>query len=85
MEPRKFRLNLSVPEIGVLTKIAIDAKIVDTKEITPFVRFLSEHFSSKRQENISDSSLYNKTYLYDVPDPELINKSFYNWLRKMIR
>jgi len=85
MEPRKFRLNLSVPEIGVLTKIAIDAKIVDTKEITPFVRFLSEHFSSKRQENISDSSLYNKTYLYDVPDPELINKSFYTWLRKMIR
>jgi hypothetical protein len=85
MQPRKFRLNLSVPEIGVLTKIAIDTNIIDTNEVTPFVRFISEHFSSKMQDDISENSLYNKTYLYDVHDPEAINKAFYTWLRKMIR
>lgn len=83
MAPKKFRLDLSVEQIGVLIKIAVDAKIIQTEELRPFVRFVAEHFSSKKSENISESNLYNKTYLYDIDETESIRQYFEVWIDKM--
>ncbi|MGQ8336273.1 hypothetical protein ACUNWD_06945 [Sunxiuqinia sp. A32] len=59
-ESNKLNLNLSVADISLFFRLLDDEKIFNTKHKTEIYRFISQSFSTNKQESISEASVKNK-------------------------
>jgi hypothetical protein len=60
--PVKYPLNLSVAHLACLLNLFCSAKVPGNQNLTELFNFVTAHFSSKRQENISAKSLSKAYY-----------------------
>jgi hypothetical protein len=65
MTNNKLKTKLTVPQLALLFKLLDDEKLFDIKTKTELHKFISNNFQTKKQENISESSVKNKM---DTPE-----------------
>jgi hypothetical protein len=58
----KANLGLSVAQIALLVKLSFDENFLPKNSLTDIFKFISRHFSSKRQSTISAASLSKEYY-----------------------
>jgi hypothetical protein len=61
-QPEKYPLDLSVAHLGCLLKMICDTGLPGNRNLTRLFHFVTTHFSTKRQENISARSLSKEFY-----------------------
>ena len=83
VEKKKFQLDLSVEQIAILIRVAKETNLLKVQELRSFSNFICEHFSTKKQETIAESSLYNKIYNYELEDPERIRTNIMEWINRI--
>lgn len=60
--PGKFQSELSVNELALLFRLLHDTDVIAHQNQSEIIQFVAENFSSKKSENISNSSLRTKYY-----------------------
>ena len=66
----KIHTNLSVSQLALGVKLLVDAKIITNKNSTELMSMVARSFKTDRQEVISEDSLRNKSYNFEVSTVE---------------
>jgi hypothetical protein len=59
---KKIALNLSVAQIACIIRLLCLCRVIGDPSLTDIFKFVSTHFSSKKQGQISEESLSNQYY-----------------------
>jgi hypothetical protein len=65
VQSEKIELKLTVAELALLIRLLYEEGVFGVKNITGLLRFFSSHFVTKKQGNISNSSMINHYYTKD--------------------
>lgn len=79
----KFELNLSVQQIACLIWLFIECGVIKNGGKRDLSTFISEHFCSKKQENISPESLRVKSYSFDESTREKVRLLILTMLKRV--
>lgn len=59
---QKIYTSLSVDHLSLFVKLLVDSKVINNKNAAELLRMVAKNFKTKRNEEISESSLRNKYY-----------------------
>ena len=80
----KILLNVSVEQFAFLIKAGIESDILIVEDVVAFSELICKYFSTKKQANISISSLRNRIYKYKFDDPEALKSNILNWISDFV-
>ncbi|MES2003021.1 MAG: hypothetical protein V4450_00770 [Bacteroidota bacterium] len=75
-----YETTLSVAQLGVFLRLQVDAKIVQTNNISAFIRQVAEQCSTTRTPHISPENLYKKFYTCDPASVSIMRTHLANML-----
>ena len=80
----KILLNVSVEQFALLIKAGIESGLLIVEDVRAFSRLVCKYFSTKKQANMSDSSLRNRIYKFEIEDPDALKSNIINWIKDYI-
>lgn len=78
---QKISTNISVPQFAYLVRLMVETGLLYAQNLSELIRFFSEHFTSRKTQQISALSFRVKYYNTDRATADAVR----DWLRKMLQ